>query len=150
LAYSIAYGFLDVGALLLNAGAIKGRDEFLVAAARQGRIPLVRVLLARGIDVNTKVDHDTTAIAEAAAHGEIDMVEFLLSVGANANVKDVDGETPLMAAAAFGDLRTVEAIIRSGADREAVDIHGRTAWNHAVRNGHAAIAKLLEGTSVHE
>ena len=52
-----------------------------------------------------------------------------------------------MAAAVFGDSTVVTTLIKKGADLKAVDNNGRTAWNHAVRNGHPDVAKLLEGAN---
>jgi ankyrin repeat protein len=149
LAYAIAYGFLDIAEVLLDAGAMKGRDAFLISAAQYGRLPLVRTLLARGIRVNASVQ-GATAIAVAASHGQTAMVDFLIFSGADVNVKDEEGQTPLMEAAAAGDSGIVGTLLGKGADREAVDKAGRTAWNHAVRTGHPDVAKLLEGADVRE
>src|SRR5262249_20337445 len=74
LAYAVAAGSLDVGEILLNAGAVAGRTQLMIAAARDGRLPLVRTLLGRGIDVNAQVDGGTTALAFAASRGQTTMV----------------------------------------------------------------------------
>jgi ankyrin repeat protein len=148
MAYAVSNGFLDVGQLLLDAGAKSGRDRLMAAAAGRGHIPLLRSLLAGGVGVNTRAPGGRTALHAAASEGQAATVRFLLTVGADVAARDVDARTPLMDAAAAGDVEALTELLRKGADREAVDNDGRTAWNHAMRNRQTEAAKLLE-TSDH-
>ena len=64
-------------------------------------------------------------------------------------VLDFEPEEPreveaLMGAAANGNRTLVETLLRKKANREAFDEDGRTALTYAMKNGHAAVAKLLE------
>ena len=144
--YAAAYGFLDIGEILVTAGARKGREELLVVAARQGDIRLVRALLGLGMSADTKANRDMTPLFAAASEGQTAIVEFLLTAGANVNVKNSEGETPLMAAASSGDQELVSRLIQKGADVDTITIRA-TAGHHATRRGHADVARLLQGSS---
>ena len=80
-------------------------------AAAEGNVEVVRLLLARGADVNTVSSAKSpsvkngpiglasfTALTVAAAYGGPETIQALLDHGANVNAQDVRGMTPLMLA----------------------------------------------------
>ncbi len=75
--------------LLLRSGANPSRahpegETPLLAAARSGSVPTVRLLLARGVDVNAaETFQKTTALMWAAAEGHIEVVDVLIEAGAD-------------------------------------------------------------------
>lgn len=59
------------------------RGTWLHHAAREGKLDIVRLLIARGLDVNALDGHgEQTPLARAATAGEIDVVRYLLNHGA--------------------------------------------------------------------
>jgi ankyrin repeat protein len=144
LIFAAVFKQFEAAELLVKAGSRKGRDDLMISAARQGHVPTVKALLARGIPVGVKDVEGVTPLLAASFDDRAEMVDLLLARGANANAADNQGRTPLMGAAAAGDARLVTTLLHKGADVEAVDKAGRTAWNHAVRSGHPEVAGELE------
>ena len=84
---------------------LPSRDERLVeslrfltvldAAASEGELPLVELLLVDGLDVDTADAGGRTLLSLAAQRGNLDAVEMLLRHGADVNARDANGVTPL-------------------------------------------------------
>jgi ankyrin repeat protein len=64
-------------------------------AIQSKRIDLVRLLIERGTNVNSKGGSGWTPLHEAAAAGNPDIIQLLLESGADINAKDYRGYTPL-------------------------------------------------------
>jgi ankyrin repeat protein len=58
----------------------------------------VKMLLAKGADVNAKDDYGYTALIWAAYLDYSDIVQILLEHGAKVNIKNNHGESPLLLA----------------------------------------------------
>ncbi|MEO7963706.1 MAG: ankyrin repeat domain-containing protein [Gemmatimonadaceae bacterium] len=94
------------------------RWTLLHAAAQRGHLEVVRLLLERGLDVNTREDGDHTyAMHWAAAAGHLDVVRYLADAG--------------------GD------VIGRGDDHELEVIGWATCWDNGNDDGHGAIAAFL-------
>jgi RNA polymerase sigma-70 factor (ECF subfamily) len=81
------------------------------AAAAEGELPLVELLLVDGLDVDAADAGGRTLLSLAAQRGNLDAVEFLLRHGADVNARDAGGVTPLGWAERAGH-RTVAALLR--------------------------------------
>lgn len=83
----------------LESGAADARDPaLLAAAAATGRAANIRLLLAKGADVNAAPDSEDgglTPLQVAATNGHAEAVAALLAAGAKRDAKDSDGQTPL-------------------------------------------------------
>jgi hypothetical protein len=66
---------------LVNSKDYEGRTP-LFLAAQAGHLPVVRLLVARGADVNAADDQENTPLGVASANAHTYVVEFLLSAGA--------------------------------------------------------------------
>ena len=78
-------------------------------------LEILKLLIARGANVNQKNFRGATALMGAAAAGPPEVVRYLLEKGADANARDKDGYTALDAAQArhdFFDPSTRDEIIR--------------------------------------
>jgi len=64
-------------------------------AMNMGYIDIVKLLLAKGADVNARDSYSSTPLHYAAKSGRKDIAELLLAKGAEVNAKDRDGQTPL-------------------------------------------------------
>jgi ankyrin repeat protein len=117
-------------------------------AAKYGHIPVVRLLLEAGRDVNAPAaEHGRTALQAASEGGHEDMVKLLISHGAdiNAPVTGDYGRTALQAASVCGHEDVVKLLISHGADinAPAAKRNGRTALQAASVCGHEDMVKLL-------
>jgi ankyrin repeat protein len=76
-------------------------------AAVSGHTEIVRMLVERGADVNTRTTtNGATPLYLACAYKDVDRVRFLLDHGADANASDKDGGTPLHQVIAQADERS--------------------------------------------
>lgn len=140
---------LAAGGTLPGHVAIVGGLSYLSAldlAVLQRDEPMVRALVAHGVDVAALDEGGLPALAQAVLMNDAGMVRLLLALGANVNQVDQTGQTPLMHAAQtdFGDTAVLEALLTAGATRDAVDKNGRTALDLARRSGLTALAAVIE------
>jgi beta-lactamase regulating signal transducer with metallopeptidase domain len=118
-------------------------EEAFVEAAKDGELDLVRRFLDDGIDVNTIVPGDGTALIAAAGAGHRDVVEFLLRRRAHVNLAVIGEGSPLIAAARGGHLRVVHLLLARGASIDQIVPEDETALMQAAREGNTEVARLL-------
>ncbi len=135
---------LDAGAKVESKCLIRC-DTPLTLAAGNGNAPLVRLLLKRGANPNSRVE-GKTALYDAAKHGRnLETVNALVEAGANIHA-DWDGETVLMAAAGGGTLAIVKRLIELGADVRARDKnHGNGVMDYAKSSKNKELIAYLQG-----
>jgi ankyrin repeat protein len=118
----------------------------LYVASGDGSIEIVRMLLDKGADVNTKNIYERTALMEACAKGKKDVVLALLNKGAVVNMTSYEKTTPLMDAITGegGDAAAdiVKALLDKGADANYAK-DGWTCLMYAAAQGKTEIVKLL-------
>ena len=115
----------------------------LHSAARNGRLDVVKFLLAHGADVNSVRDDSESSLHEAAFQGQLDAARFLIDSAARLNGKGTHGYTPLHWSIEQGHADVVRLLLARGADPEVIDDTGNTPLQQAFRLGKAEIAKLL-------
>lgn len=131
----------------VNARRKKDGYTAIFAAALEGHIDVVKVLLNNGVDINSKSNDGETPLRAAIGNGRIAMVTELLARGANVNASSREGETALMAASSIrGYSEVVRQLLDKGADVNAKNNNGWTAlelakkaWSKDVR-----VISLLE------
>jgi ankyrin repeat protein len=87
----------------------------LTIASRDGRRPLVELLLKSGAGVNEKNNSGEVALHYAAANGHKAVVEVLLKHKADVNVRNDADATPLAVAQAGGKKDVVALLKKHGA-----------------------------------
>ena len=117
--------------------------ETLIFASQDGNINLVRMLLAKGADVNAQNQEGATALMFAIIKGDTKIVKLLLDRDADVNAQGEDGFTALMFASENGHAEVVELLLAKGADVNAQNQEGATALMFASENGHAEVVELL-------
>lgn len=141
--------FIRERALLLWHGGASGavpdsRTTVLGMAAARGELPLIRLLVERGADVNRVDpfrDYATPLVTAAGQHGA---VRVLLDHGANVNARSRNGQTVLTNAIRLGSVPVVRLLLERGADVNRRDARGKTALALAADHQSPAIVALLK------
>jgi len=115
----------------------------LADAAMNRDAAAIRVLLARGTDVNALGAYDTPALHWVVRVQDRATAGLLLDAGANPNRPDRHGIVPLHLAIENADQATVDLLLAAGADPRARDFAGETPLFMAARAGTAVIAERL-------
>lgn len=108
-----------------------------------GLVPLLRLLLNQGGDVNAKADSQWTALHFAAERENAEIVGLLLDFGAEVSAETKYAKTPLHYVAQYGHLSAVRLLLAHGAYIDAADRYDKTCLIHAAENGHLEFVKLL-------
>ena len=85
-------------------------------AVRRGDTEIVRDLLSRGVDPNSRDRHGQTGVMLAAHGGHLATVRLLIELGADLNVTAKYGLSALMLAVVAGHEEVALALARGGAD----------------------------------
>ena len=120
----------------------------LLAAAEAASVPLVRILLERGADLeacSSNMHHNP--LHWACANSSLEMTELFLDRGANIEARDVEGSPPLhfvVETCSEGHVAVLQLLLDRGAQINSKDDTGRTALHWASRRSAAAVAVLLD------
>ena len=122
----------DVNALIYRAGvrpqwSNSSGKSALHWAAWRGHIPVARLLLDNGWELDRADDKGTTPLNIAAGWDEVSMVQFLASRGAEINTQNISKWTPLHFAAKVGYPAVVRLLLGLGADRSLKNDEDKTA-----------------------
>jgi hypothetical protein len=120
------------GCTQLNYFALNGMTE-----------SVKRMLLIKGIEIESKDIYGNTPLNNAALIGRIKICKLLLDHGAKIESKGNLDATPLFCACQEGHLSVVSLLIARGADIEASDIDGWRPLHIAALKGHLEIVKAL-------
>ncbi|KAI9867970.1 MAG: hypothetical protein M1813_007792 [Trichoglossum hirsutum] len=115
----------------------------LLRAAENGHEVVVKLLLEKGAQLESKDKNGQTPLSYAARSGHEAVVKLLLEKGAQLESKDQDSQTPLSWAAENGHEAVVKLLLEKGAQLESKDKYDQTPLLYAAENGHEAVVKLL-------
>uniref|UniRef100_A0A1B6KEE8 PRANC domain-containing protein n=1 Tax=Graphocephala atropunctata TaxID=36148 RepID=A0A1B6KEE8_9HEMI len=117
---AISHGDAELVGMLLERDTRKMWLEDLLVhqAVYAGRRDIVRLLLERGANVETRNLAMMTALHLAAVQGHADIVKELLTSGADIESQDRDGRTSLFLAVSAGHKMVVKELLEQGADHE--------------------------------
>ena len=96
-------------------------------AALHGHVPVARLLLDHGWELDRASDVGETPLHLAALMGQVIMLQFLAVRGAKINTEDNWKSTPLHHAAENGQQAAVRLLLGLGADRSLKNMFGKTA-----------------------
>ena len=132
---------VEVVRVLLEGGAKieardqKGRSPLLAAVqTRRSSVEVVRALIAKGADVNTRgtaMSGGTPLSWAAGPFNNPEIVAALVAANADVNQANDTGMTPLMWAARYGAPVTVKMLLDAGADVTATNKLGQTSLDLA-------------------
>ena len=138
-------GHLDLVKLLLARGAdIDARD-------RDGKTPLLRAayddcitaLINSGADIHIKDNKNKTILHCACENGQLNIVNILLAHNMNPDERDELGETPLMYAVRYSHTACVLALLDHGANPDIQDRFGLTVLHKAALHGKLNALNIL-------
>ena len=117
----------------------------LHAAAANGNLEIVELLIERGADVNLKDIHGRVPMFVALAEHQPEVAARLAEADTNPNVRTVDGSTLLVAAVRAEEVQLVQWALDHGTDVNAIrpEKNNATALILAARKGNAEIVSLL-------
>lgn len=122
---------LDQGVNLKN-GKEKG---FLHAAIFKDHLEVAELLLKKGMDINSTVRGQSTAVHVAVNYNRIKGIELLLSYGADPTIRALYDNTPLDSATYTGNIDCVKILVNRGSDVNAMGtILSLTPLDNAVLN----------------
>ena len=118
------------------------------AAAGNGHLVVVRLLLEAGADKDSAKRNGTTALHLASGHlvarnDHLAIVQLLLEARADKDAADKGGWTSLHMAVQCGHSDVVRLLLEAGADKDAAKEDGWTAMHLAAQDGNLAIVRLL-------
>lgn len=134
---------------VINAKKNYGRTALHVAA-ENGELRVVKLLVSKGIDINSRDEAHGTPLMSAVYGRDLNTVEYLIGKGADVNAKSGLCNTSLHFAADSGELDIVKCLIGEGANVNAKNRDYRTPLHFAIYSGESDIVKYLvsEGADV--
>lgn len=132
----LATGSAEKAAARLELLGLAATGEALSRAIVAKQRPLVELLLAARVDVNSTDAEGRSPLLAATLAGDWDLATRLLGSGADPNRADQHQTTPLMLAASRGHVLTLRSLIERGASLDAVDDAGHTALHYALAGRH--------------
>jgi len=134
---------LGEDASLARYADAEGRTA-LHGAVAGGAVEIVRLLLARGADVNARDYEEHTPLHFAALRSEPDAARLLVEAGADLEARNDYGRTPLLLVAREAGNRDMAALLLElGAEVDARDEAGATPLTLAAWRGFRSLVDLL-------
>ncbi len=126
------------------AGARSAVDTALLEAVESGdHVAAMRLLSAKGANVNSVGADGATAIMYAAANNDLELVRALIKAGANVKLASQFGTSALTEAAIIGSAPVISALLKAGADPNYQTPDGETPLMAAARSGRVDAAEQL-------
>lgn len=121
-------------------------------ACLRGELVMVKALVERGADVNSKGAYNNTPLHNACInYNNVDIVTILLDNGAKIDEKKFDGRTPLDDACYNAHLEVALLLMDRGADINLKNGYDQTLLHRASFNGPVDLVKILidRGIDIH-
>ena len=112
-------------------------------AADSKNVKAVKILIARGANVNIKNSMGESAIDIAARRDCPEIVSLLRGVGDYVNIEDKKGIELIMWAAKSGNTDEMKIMLKKKINFNAQDENGLTALMHSITEGHEDFVRLM-------
>ncbi|WP_254069846.1 ankyrin repeat domain-containing protein [Pimelobacter simplex] len=120
----------------------------LLRAARTGDADGVAVALRAGADIETRDEHERTALLLAATYDRVAAAEVLVAMGASADALDDRHDTPWLVTGVTGSVRMLEALLPANPDLTIRNRYGGLSPIPASERGHADYVRRVVQTGV--
>jgi hypothetical protein len=121
----------------------EAKTNLLITAINARDINLIQLMIDQGVDINTPLISDGTALIIAVKNNDHDLVSALIGLGADVNQSALGDGNPLIAAAVTNHLTIAEYLLDKGADIDAIVKGDETALINASHQGHYEMVKLF-------
>ena len=137
---------------LKHGGQVNQTDQegtpFIMLAAEQGSVPVVKKLLDAGANVDAKNKMGETALMDACMMSANkpdyrEIVNMLIAAGADVNAKDMGDAPVLLLVSGVAEPETVKGLLSAGADPNATDPNGVSALMVAAISERSETVKAL-------
>lgn len=120
----------------------------LILATLKGSLPIVKMLLERGANVNHRNTNGHTPVKYAGSKNHKDLLVHLLNMNGDPNVRDHIGDTPLHRIASMEHHDCLRTLLTHPKSSQSIDVNvknnqGNTALHLACENDDATSALLL-------
>ncbi|XP_039758269.1 protein fem-1 homolog CG6966 isoform X1 [Pararge aegeria] len=115
----------------------------LWCAAAAGHLPLVRLLVRAGANVNSRTFTHSTPLRAACFDGHFEIVKFLVENGADIEKPNRHGHTCLMIACYKGHIHIAKYLLSLNADVNRKSVKGNTALHDCAESGSLHILVML-------
>ncbi|HEY4365475.1 MAG TPA: ankyrin repeat domain-containing protein [Bryobacteraceae bacterium] len=134
-----------ITALLSGAAALAATADttLLDAVESNDHAAAMRLVGAKGANVNAAEPDGTTVVMYAAANGDVELVRALVKAGANVKLKNHFGTSAITEASIIGSAPIIDALLKAGADANFKTPNGETPIMAAARSGKVDAAKAL-------
>jgi ankyrin repeat protein len=150
--YAVRVRNPDAMQALIDAGAnVHVRDKHAASILSEcARYPssdegvaCARILLDRGVRVDTEDERGATALFTAVSRGDTKLASFLIECGANVNHAEHDGNTPLIWAVRWGNATMTRLLLGACANVRATNKEGETPFIAAQLAKHSECIRLV-------
>ncbi len=121
----------------------EAKTNLLIAAIQARDTDLIQLMMEQGVDINTPLMSDGTALIIAVKNNDHDLVSTLIDLGADVNQSALGDGNPLIAAAMTNHLTLAEYLLDQGATIDAIVQGDETALINASHQGHYDMVELL-------
>jgi ankyrin repeat protein len=120
-----------------------GHEMTLHDASSRGLLPVIRSLLDRAVDINSRNAKLETPLDVASQRGKVDVARLLIDRGADVNCYNMEGHTPLDASSMSGHVDVARLLLDHGAHVDTRCRRRFTPLHHASDYGHFEVVQLL-------
>lgn len=116
----------------------------LEIAVRRHDLTMMKLLMARGANVNLRDFKGVTPLVAAVNVNFMEGVELLVGYGAHVDDSNDTGETPLITAVHNRNIALMRVLLKAGANPDRTDNSGRSARDYAKLDGSSALLGVIE------
>ena len=142
-------GYVEVVRTMLQNGEVHENVTDSLGAtavhhsALNGHMPILRLLLEQGANIDAATTDGGTALHHSALRGDHDIVLLLLDGGANMYAAAEDGKTALHYSAVRGHTSIVQLLLDRGANIDDAVSDGKTALHYSAAKRYTSTIQLL-------
>lgn len=131
--------------------SVETRNKAIKFAVSGGHEMVVRMLIERGWQLDTKYKYWSTPLLQACNLNYTALAKLLIQKGSNLSAKDSRGYTPLHYCALNGNEEISQVLISKGVDIWARTAYGETVLHAAATGGNANIFLMIldQGIDIH-